>query len=394
MFLEVDVPWREVSVVSQRGEFVRLAEAGVVSFAELCRRFGISRETGYVWLRRFRAEGDAGLIDRSCRPHSHPGRTPDDVEALVCATRRAHPAWGGRKIRGFLLRQGHLGVPAASTITQILRRNNLVTPVLAQPRAYQRFQAALPNRLWQMDFKGWLTVTSGQRVHPFGILDDYSRFNLSLDASLNQQTATVQRILTNVFHRYGLPDRMLMDNGAPWGNDRSHPWTPLTVWLCDLGIVVSHIRPYRPQTQGKQERFHRTLALEVLNTRPRWETPNQLQDAFDSFRTLYNHHRPHEALGETIVPADRYQPSTRSLPNRIDPPHYPDNAQLRRVTTGGRISYRNQRYRVGKAFTGKQVAITPTTTDGIFHVTYRHHHIRTINLSGTYPNTRQEPSRS
>lgn len=388
------MPWREVSVVGQRAEFVRLAESGVVSFAELCRRFGVSRQTGYVWLGRYRREGDAGLVDRSSRPHSHPATTPVEVEALVCEIRRQHPAWGGRKIRGFLLRQGHSRVPAASTITQILRRNHLLASAVAEPRAYQRFEAEVANRLWQMDFKGWMVCSNGTRVHPFGVLDDHSRFNLSLQASLNQQTATVRGYLTAVFVRYGLPDRMLMDNGAPWGNDRDHPWTPLTVWLCDLGIEISHIRPYRPQTQGKQERFHRTLDLEVFATRPAWNSPHQLQAAFDTFRTLYNHHRPHEALGETVVPADRYQPSTRTFPHQIEPPDYPDNATLRKVTNGGRISYHNHEYRVGKAFTGKTVALTPTTTDGTYTVHYRHHHIKTINLSGTNPNTRQQPTRS
>lgn len=388
------MPWREVSVVSERAEFVRLAEAGVVSFAELCRRFGVSRQTGYVWLRRYRVEGAAGLVDRSSRPRGHPATTPAEVEATVCATRRSFPSWGGRKIRGFLLRQGHVRVPAASTITQILRRNQLLDTARPEPRAYQRFETDAPNRLWQMDFKGWLTCRDGHRVHPFGVLDDHSRFNLSLQAALNQQTATVEGYLTDVFRRYGLPDRMLMDNGAPWGNDPHHPWTPLTVWLCDLGIVITHIRPYRPQTQGKQERFHRTLNLEVITTRPAWDTATQLQDAFDDFRTLYNHHRPHEALGATTVPADRYQPSPRSFPHHITPPDYPDHATIRIVSDGGRISFHGHRYRVGKAFTGRPVAITPTTTDGTYTIHYRHHHIATINLSGTYPNTRQEPSRS
>ena len=78
-----------------------------VPVAELCRRFGISRQTGYVWLRRYRVEGEAGLVDRSRRPRSHPWSTSEVMVEVVCAVRRAHPAWGGRKIRGFLLRQGH-----------------------------------------------------------------------------------------------------------------------------------------------------------------------------------------------------------------------------------------------------------------------------------------------
>lgn len=390
------MPWREVSVVEQRLEFVTLAAAGVVTFAEACRRFGISRQTGYVWLRRYERWGEAGLVDRSSVPKSHPAATPPEVEELVCAVRRLHPGWGGRKIRGFLLRQGHRTVPAPSTITQILRRNRLLEPVVAEPKSYQRFETDAPNRLWQMDFKGWFSLTSGQRIHPFGVLDDHSRYNLALQASPNQQTSTVQGFLTEAFMRYGLPDRMLMDNGSPWGNDYHQPWTPLTVWLCDLGIIVNHIRPFRPQTQGKEERFHLTLDLEVIKTRHGWDTHRQVQDAFDGFRGLYNHHRPHQALGETVVPADRYQPSTRSMPAEIPPPDYPAGSIIRTVTDGGRISFRNTTYRVGRAFIGHRVALRPTTTDGQYQVHYRHHHIRTINLqlSGTNPNTRQQGNRS
>lgn len=160
------MPWRESSVVSERLEFVRLAVEGVIPMAELCRRFGISRQTGYVWLGRYRADGEAGLVDRSRRPWSHPDETPVEMVELVCAVREAHPVWGGRKIRGFLLRQGHRGVPAPSTITQILRRNELLTDPVRPQRDYVRFQADAPNRLWQMDFKGWLTLLDGQPSTP------------------------------------------------------------------------------------------------------------------------------------------------------------------------------------------------------------------------------------
>ncbi len=109
------MPWRSWSVFEQRLEFVRLAESGSVPFAELCRRFEIKRDTGYQWLSRYRIEGAVGLVDRSRRPKSAPNRTGAEMEGLVCQVRRSHPVWGGRKIRGFLLRQGHRGVPAAST---------------------------------------------------------------------------------------------------------------------------------------------------------------------------------------------------------------------------------------------------------------------------------------
>ena len=383
------MPWRLSSVPAQRREFVRFAETGGVPFAELCRRFGIARSTGYKWLGRHNDEGLQGLVDRSRRPNSSPARTGSAVEALVCEVRRRFPAWGGRKIRGFLLRQGHMSVPAASTITAILRRHGLMEHAVAPKRDYVRFERAAPNELWAMDFKGDFTLTSGGRCYPFGVVDDYSRYSLALVACGHQQTATVQQHLTTAFARYGLPEAILMDNGSPWGNTPQHPWNPITVWLCDLGINPIHTRPYHPQTNGKKERLHLTLDLEVLNRRPGWATLDDVQTAFDAWNPIYNHHRPHESLGETTVPADRYQPSLQPMPINITEPVYPDHWELRIVGDNKSISYRGHLYRIGKPFRGLTVAITPTRDPHLFDIYYRHHHIKTLNttdLSAMSPN--------
>jgi len=315
-----------------------------------------------------------------------------EVEDLVCGVREEHPAWGGRKIRGFLLRQGWEQVPAASTITQILRRHQQVAAP-APPRGYRPFEHPAPNDLWQMDFKGSFRLSDGQPVHTLGVLDDHSRFNLCLAACADEQTLTVKTLLVATFRHYGLPKAMLTDNGSPWGNDWGQPWTPLTVWLADLGVNPIHSRPRHPQTAGKEERFHRTLDLEVINTRPAWDSYPQVQDAYNRWRPIYNHHRPHQSLGETVVPADRYQPSPRPYPEHVEPPDYPDGSDIRTVTHS-RFSWRGRRWRAGKAFHGKTIAIRPTTTDGIYTVYYRHHPIRTINLSPMSPNTCHPSPRS
>lgn len=366
-------------MVEQRLEFCRLAEGGGVPFAVLCRRFGIKRDTGYKWLARYRREGEAGLVDRSRAPKVSPRRTPGEIEELVVSVREAHPVWGGRKIRGFLLRQGHLGVPAASTITRILRSRGLLSQKTRQG-PFISFEHPAPNDLWQMDFKGWFWLRDRRhQVHTLGVLDDHSRYNLCLAACSNERTETVKGLLTGAFGNYGLPYRMLMDNGSPWGNDAGQPWTPLTVWLVDLGITIVHSRPFHPQTAGKEERFHLTLDLEVISQRPDWDTYQQVQDAYDDWRPLYNHHRPHDSLGETVVPADRYRPSPRDLPTRIEEPAYPDGTHHRRVDTiNGTISWRGHTHRVGRAFRGRTVGIRSTPQEGTYHVYYRHHHIRTI----------------
>lgn len=374
------MPWRSSSVEFQRLEFVRLVDAGGVSFAELCRRFGISRPTGYKWVERFTVDGVDGLVDRSRAPRSSPIRTPVEMEELVCSVRRRFPVWGGRKIRGFLLRAGHVGVPAPSTITQILRRNGLMAHRRPPRRDFVRFERSWPNELWAMDFKGDFGLTGGGRCHPFGVIDDHSRYSVSLAACPNQRAGTVREHLETAFETYGLPDAMLMDNGSPWGDTPAHRWNPVTVWLTDLDIEVIHSRPHHPQTNGKKERLHHTLEIEVLATQPTWSTLGEVQAAFDNWNPIYNMVRPHEALGETVVPSDRYQPSPRPYPATIPPPVYPDHWHTRIVAASHRISFLGHRPRIGRPFQGKTVGIARTTDPNTYHVYYRHHHIKTIHL--------------
>ncbi len=374
------VPWRGESVESQRLTFCRLAESSSVSFSEMCSRFGISRKTGYKWLKRYVAGGSGVLGDLSRAPHSSPTRTSDAVEAKVLKVRKDHPAWGGRKIRRRLLDLGNVDVPAPATITDILHRHNKIVPGEPQAGGFVSFEADEPNDMWQMDFKGWFTCGTG-RCDPLDVLDDHSRYNLHLEACTDQTTGTVKASLTDTFTTYGIPKWMLLDNGQPWGTSQAgFRWTTLTVWLVDLGVSVTHSRPRHPQTLGKDERFHRTLKLEVISTRQEWDSHQQIQAAFDTWRHIYNHERPHDSL-DLDVPASRYQPSTRSMPARIEPVEYPDGYEVRKVGAQARIRFHGHRYKIGKPFTGRYVGIIPTTTDGVYNVVYRHQHIRQIDLT-------------
>lgn len=379
--LEGSVPWSVESVAGQRLEFCRLVElGGDVPFVELCRRFGIAPKTGYKWLSRFRLEGAEGLGDRSRAPRSSPLATSAEMVDLVIGIRAAHPRWGGRKIRRRLMDLGHSGVPAPSTISDIVRRHGLMAVPVSQSGGFTRFTADAPNDLWQMDFKGWIDTGAG-RCDPFDVLDDHSRYSLWLSAEHDQTETTVKAGLTAAFETFGMPLRILCDNGSPWGNTQpGFRWTSLTVWLLDLGIGVAHSRPFHPQTLGKDERFHRTMDLEVISTRTRWDSHQQLQEAFDRWRIVYNHQRPHDALN-LDTPADRYQPSPRSMPALIVPVEYPDGYQVRNVDTNARISFKGTIYKIGKPFAGRKVGVVPTTTDGIFHVHYRQHHIRTLDMT-------------
>jgi transposase InsO family protein len=372
------MPWQQVTLMSQRKEFVVLAMVDGANMAHLCQRFGISRRIGYKWLARYLKEGEAGLFDRCRRPRASPGLTPAALEEAVLRVREDHPAWGGRKIRARLQALGWVAVPAASTITAILKRHGKIDPAESlKHRAWQRFEAAFPNDLWQMDFKGHFAVVQG-RCHPLTVLDDHSRYALGLEACADERTATVKERLTGIFRRYGLPQRILVDNGSPWGADWEHPYTPLTVWLLRLGLGVTHARPCHPQTLGKDERFHRTLKAEVLTYCRGLELP-QCQPRFDAWRLVYNLERPHEALG-LAVPASRYRVSPRSFPETLPPIVYGPDDQVRRVQADGSISYRQQELRVGKAFRGELVALRPTSSDGVWEVVFCNQRITKIDL--------------
>src|SRR5215813_11781032 len=313
------MPWSEVSIVDQRREFVRLAMQEGANRRELCRRFGIHPDTGYKWLGRWESDGE--LADRSRRPHSIPIRTDGAVEALVLAVRDAHPAWGARKVARCLEREG-VESPAVSTVHEILRRNGRIVAPVGGPAAHQRFEKPAPNLLWQMDFKGWVELSDGSRCHPLTVLDDHSRYDLCLQACANERGRTVQGRLELTFRRYGLPEAFFVDNGGPWGDSSGQRWTRFGVWLLKLGISVLHSRPYHPQSRGKNERFHRTLNTEVFALR-RFRTLAEAQLAFDTWRTIYNLERPHEALSQD-VPASRYRPSTRVMPAQIPKIEYPE----------------------------------------------------------------------
>ncbi|MGH8134205.1 MAG: IS481 family transposase [Steroidobacteraceae bacterium] len=363
------MPWRELSIMDQREEFVRLALAAGANRSELCRRFGISRSKSYKWLQRYAAAGRAGLADRSRRPLRNPGRSGAAVEAAVLRIRAgSNDAWGGRKIAKVMERHGCRLIPAPSTITEILRRHGkLERPAGGHPGPFRRFERAEPNELWQMDFKGHFPMTQG-RCHPLTVLDDHSRYALGVEACGDEQDTTVRERLARLFRRYGLPFVMLMDNGSPWGDAGDQPFTAFTAWLMRLGIRVTHGRPYHPQTQGKDERFHRTLKAEVLD-RNSFRDLTECQRAFDAWRQVYNHERPHEALG-LDPPGTRYRLSPRAFPEQLPAVEYGPGDVVRKVDRDGFISFKNQAWRIGKAFRGQPIALRQTREDGVFSAHY------------------------
>lgn len=371
--------WKEVTTMSQRYEFIKMAQKENANIRELCRRYGITPRTGYKWIHRYKDGGLENLYDRSRCPFHSPRKTSSIIEENVLGIRRIHPAWGSRKIKARLEMDGKESPKSISTITQILRRNNcLDLNESKKHQAFRRFEMEQPNQLWQMDFKGYFAMTQGQYCHPLTVLDDHSRFLVGLRACPNQKYTTVQGHLTDIFRCFGLPERMLMDNGATWRDNGSTPSTTLTSWLMRLGISISHGRPYHPQTQGKDERLHRTLQEELLSRTP-MQNLGECQSAFDAWRDSYNFERPHEALNMQ-PPNHCYLPSSRQFPENLPPILYEPGAIIRKVDCTGRISFRNHPIRVGKGFKGQPVAICPTEIDGQFQILFCHQVITQIDL--------------
>jgi transposase InsO family protein len=373
------MPWKETTHMSQREEFLERAKLEGTNLSVLCRVFGISRKTGYKWLKREREAGPAGLIEQSRRPHHSPKQTAVATEAKVLAVRQRHPAWGGRKIRKVLQDAGCELVPAASTITVILHRHQEIDPEEAHKhKPFQRFERAQPNELWQMDFKGYFALLCGGYCHPLTVLDDHSRFLVGLKACPNETSATVKTQLSAIFQQFGLPERILMDNGPAWGFDQNARHTTLTAWLIQLGIHISHGRPFHPQTQGKDERLNRTLQEEVIKCRV-WSTLSESQAIFDEWWQIYNYVRPHEAL-HLLTPATRYQPSSRPFPDILPPVIYEANDLVRKVDIAGKIYFQGRTFHISAAFRHQPVALRPTSKDGVFNVFFCKQKVAQISL--------------
>lgn len=359
-------------MIDQREEFVRLARQERSNVSELCRRFGISRKTGYKWL------GREQLQDSSRRPRSSPTRTDSELEARVVALRAEHPAWGGRKIAWVLERDHGLQI-APSTVTSVLHRHGLISDKASQAAtAWQRFEHERPNAMWQMDFKGHFALSTG-RCHPLTVLDDHSRFNVLLHALDNERREPVQAALQGAFERYGLPDRINADNGPPWGHSGLGGLTALGVWLLRLGVGLSYSRPAHPQTNGKDERFHRTLAAEAIQGHVLLDLTHA-QEHLSKWRHVYNFKRPHQAL-QMATPASRYEMSQRAMPQTLPEIEYGPDDTVRHVQQGGWISLHGRQIRLSTALRGQPVALRPRADqDGVLDVYFCHQKLDTIEL--------------
>lgn len=369
------MPWRVTSIMEERMKFIIRVVGGEVSMAAACREFGISRPTGYRWLRRFGEVGNlSGLQDRSRRPHRSPGQTVEEYETRVVALRKQY-GWGGKKLADILLDEGiRLRVGA---VNRILKRQGLIQPAVGHPPARIRYEREQPNEMWQMDFKGDMAIQGG-RCHPLSILDDHSRFAVGVYALTHPGASPVFRCLRTTFETYGIPEAMLMDHGSPWwSTTNGHGLTWLSVALIKQGIKLIWCGYRHPQTQGKVERFHRTM-LDSIRHHGCPETLSGWEAALRRFHHEYNYIRPHEAI-EMAVPAERYRPSPHSFNPHPREWEYPEGAVVKRLNPQGCLEYRQRRYFVCEALSHEYVRLE--VAQNRLLVSYRDMYIREIDLN-------------
>lgn len=340
--LNFGMPWKASSVMDERMRFVMEVERGEHSISDLCRMYGVSRETGYVWLRRYGEGGVEGLRELRRTPRRHPNQTPESIEQAVLELRRAHMKWGPRKLKATLAKQRpRQPWPAASTIGVMIAREGLVVarqqrrrvPPYTQPLA----AADAPNRVWCADFKGWFRTGDGARIDPLTISDAHSRYLLRCQAVEKTDSERVQAIFEAAFREHGMPEAIRTDNGAPFASRAVCGLSRLSVWWMKLGIGPERIQAGHPEQNGRHERMHRTLKQETAM--PPEGNRRAQQRAFDGFRAEYNQLRPHEALGMQ-TPAQVYTSSPRPFPARLPEVEYPSDLQVRRVQQRGEISWR------------------------------------------------------
>lgn len=355
------MPWKETHVEQERMRFVSacLDKLSDWTMTELCETFGVSRKTGYKWLERYGELGLDGLKDQSRAPQDHPNKVSDAEVKRLLEMRRRHRTWGPRKIVAVLRRKEPATAwPAVSTAGEILKRHGLVRPRPRRRRARAQptglIVPAKANDLWSADFKGWFRTGDGERCDPLTISDGYSRFLLRCRAVPRPDDEGVRPVFRRAFQEYGLPLAMRTDNGPPFASTGLGGLTRLSVWWVKLGIMLERIDPGEPQQNGRHERMHETLKMDTA--RPPRANVRAQQRAFEQFWYVYNFERPHEALGDT-APAQWYEASPRSYPEREPEVEYPGHFEVRQVRQSGEIKWRGERLYVSEALIGEPVGL-------------------------------------
>lgn len=357
------MPWQETGPMEQRAKFVLACEAEPTSHAAQCRRFGISRRTGYKWWQRYLADGLAGLSDRSRARHTQAHQVSGALAERLLSVKAAHPDWGPRKVRDWLrLRVSADQVPAASTIGELFQRHGLVKSRRRRRRAPPYTQPFLdccePNAVWSADFKGQFRLGNGRWCYPFTVTDNYSRYLLACQGGYGTDRLGVQRCLDRTFREHGLPCAIRTDNGIPFATNGLTGLSRLGIWLLRLGVMPERILPARPDQNGRHERMHGSLKAGLAHASVKRDLAAQ-QRWFNRYRHEFNTERPHEALGGE-PPAWHHRASKRPYDGTVPAIEHPDGAEIRRVRSTGEIKWQGELVFLSIALIGESVALTQT----------------------------------
>ncbi len=363
------MPWECRTVEDQRREFAQAAMYGR-NFSALCREYGITRRTGYKWVERY--ETQQPLADRSRRPHTTPTRTPEEVELLILAVRSDNPGWGAKTIHTVLTKEGYTNLPCVKTVNNILHRYGCISPEESLKRKpFTRFEKDRCNVMWQTDFKGEFKMEDNNYCYPLTILDDHSRFSLQI-APRSGTANVVIPVFTEVFREYGVPDSILSDNGAQFAGFKKG-YTQFEKWLMDLDILPIHGRIKHPQTQGKIERFHRTMKQELLNHTSIADI-RDAQNKFDHWRNKYNNIRPHEALGMK-TPGEVYTPSQKPFIEEIKKYEYGGEHHVIKVNSWGYVRFGKWQVYLSETMTDQYIEFRSSPDGESFIACYRNFQI-------------------
>ena len=350
--------WREVKVEEERKKFIIALSTGV-SFSDLCRLFGISRPTGYKWLKRWEEQGFQGLCNQSTAPHSNPNTITQDVENAIVDMRFKFPKMGPRKIYAKLLDfNPEIEWPCPSTIGNILDKNGLTLRRKLRKRMAANVPSAFhgleSNEVWCMDFKGTLRTIDNQKCDPFTLTDSTSRYLIKCQILARNNFRAVWAVLETAFRECGLPEFILSDNGPPFATRGIGRLSRLSISLIKAGVKPLWIEPGKPQQNGRHERMHGTMESEL--GKPAANSISELKTKLEKFQYYYNYERPHEAIGQ-IPPGKVYQPSCRIWNGKFQMPEYSSDYLIRKVQKDGTINLNGKRIFVGETLHQEYVGL-------------------------------------
>jgi len=357
--------------MDQKRLFIAAYQRGALSLTEPCRRYGVSRPTGYQWIQRFEEEGPPGLQERSRRPKGCSHETAIEITEAILELRRRHPFWGAKKLLTVLERR-HPNVhwPARSTVCDLLSRHGMVER--KRRRRYPGHPGKpsapmqAPNETWCADFKGEFRTGDGVYCYPLTVTDGASRFLLGCQAPSATAHETAKPVFRRLFQEYGLPERIRSDNGAPFATTAIGRLSRLSIWWIRLGIHPELIEPGRPQQNGRNERMDETLKQQT--TRPPPASSRGQQRRFDRFRQEFDEERPHEALGQK-TPASLYAASPRPFPAKLPPIEYPAHFEKRLMSRNGGFRWASKRVPLSHLLEGQCIGLEEVDA-GIWDVYY------------------------